>query len=48
MMRKLLFLIWMLFMLPLTSSAQVYACRGFIEDNYNFLLYLPDSYAGAA
>lgn len=41
---KRLFLILIWLVLPWTSSAQVFACRGFIEDNYNFLLYLPDNY----
>ena len=43
-MKKLFFLIMMLLVLPLTSSAQLMACRGFVEDNYDFLLYLPESY----
>ena len=46
-MRKVLLMIWLLFLLPLTSSAQLMACRGFIEDNYDFLLYLPESYQRA-
>ena len=46
-MKKLLFLILMLFMLPLTSKAQLMACRGFIEDGYDFWLYLPDNYEKA-
>ena len=43
-MRKLLFVIVMLFMLPLTTRAQVMACRDFVEDCYDFWLYLPDNY----
>ena len=44
-MKKLLFLILMLLMLPLTSLAQqLMACRGFIEDCYDFWLYLPENY----
>ena len=43
-MKKLLFAILLLFMLPLTSSAQLMPCRGFIEDGYDFWLYLPDNY----
>ncbi|MBO6023746.1 MAG: LysM peptidoglycan-binding domain-containing protein [Bacteroidales bacterium] len=47
-MRKLLFFILMLFMLPLTLRAQqLMACRGFVEDNYDFWLYLPDNYEKA-
>lgn len=46
-MKKLLFLTLMLFMLPLTSSAQLMACRGFVEDCYDFWLYLPDNYKEA-
>ena len=46
-MKKLLFLALMLFMLPLTSSAQLMACRGFVEDGYDFWLYLPDNYKEA-
>ena len=46
-MKKLLFLILMLFTLPLTSKAQLMACRGFIEDGYDFWLYLPDNYEKA-
>ena len=46
-MKKLIFLILMLFMLPLTSKAQLMACRGFVEDSYDFWLYLPDKYVKA-
>jgi dienelactone hydrolase len=46
-MKKLLFLIWMLIQLPLVSSAQLMACRGFVEEGYDFWLYLPDSYEKA-
>ena len=46
-MKKLLFLTLMLFMLPLTSSAQLMACRGFVEEGYDFWLYLPDGYKDA-
>ena len=46
-MKKLLFLTFMLFMLPLTSSAQLMACRGFVEGGYDFWLYLPDNYKEA-
>ncbi len=46
-MKTLLFLILMLFMLPLTTSAQLLACRGFVEEGYDFWLYLPDSYEKA-
>lgn len=46
-MRKLLFLNLMLLFLPLTSSAQLMACRDFIEDGYDFWLYLPDNYKTA-
>jgi dienelactone hydrolase len=46
-MKKLLFLILMLFMLPLTTSAQLMACRGFVEEGYDFWLYLPDNYKEA-
>jgi poly(3-hydroxybutyrate) depolymerase len=46
-MKKLLFLTLMLFMLPLTSSAQLMACRGFVEEGYDFWLYLPDNYKEA-
>ncbi len=46
-MKKLLFLIMMLLVLPLTSLAQLMACRGFVEDGYDFWLYLPDSYEKA-
>ena len=37
----------MLFMLPLSSLAQLMACRGFVEEGYDFWLYLPDSYEKA-
>ena len=44
-MKKLLFLILMLLALPLTSRAQqLMACRGFVEDCYDFWLYLPENY----
>ena len=43
-MKKLLFVIVLLFMLPLTTRAQLMACRGFVEDCYDFWLYLPDNY----
>lgn len=46
-MKKLLFTILMLLMLPLTSMAQIMACRGFVEGGYDFWLYLPDSYEKA-
>lgn len=46
-MKKLFFLIVMLIQLPLTSSAQLMACRGFVEEAYDFWLYLPDSYEKA-
>ncbi len=46
-MKKLLFLILMLMMLPLTSMAQIMACRGFVEEGYDFWLYLPDNYEKA-
>lgn len=46
-MKKLLFLMLVLFLLPLTSKAQLMACRGFVEDNYDFWLYLPDNYEKA-
>ena len=46
-MKKLLFLTLMLLMLPLTSSAQLMACRGFVENGYDFWLYLPDNYKEA-
>ena len=46
-MKKLLFLTLMLLMLPLTSSAQLMACRSFVEDCYDFWLYLPDNYKEA-
>jgi poly(3-hydroxybutyrate) depolymerase len=46
-MKKLLFLTLMLLMLPLTSSAQLMACRGFVEEGYDFWLYLPDNYKEA-
>ena len=46
-MKKLLFLTFILFMLPLTSSAQLMACRGFVEEGYDFWLYLPDNYKEA-
>ena len=45
-MRKLAFLL-LLFLLPSTMSAQLMACRGFVEDGYDFWLYLPDSYEKA-
>ncbi|MBR4390815.1 MAG: LysM peptidoglycan-binding domain-containing protein [Bacteroidales bacterium] len=44
-MRKLLFLL--LLFLPLSSSAQLMACRDFVEDGYDFWLYLPDKYEKA-
>lgn len=46
-MKKLFFTILMLMMLPLTSMAQIMACRGFVEGGYDFWLYLPDSYEKA-
>ena len=46
-MKKLSSLIFMLLMLPLTTLAQVMACRGFVEEGYDFWLYLPDSYEKA-
>lgn len=46
-MKKLLFLFLMLHMLPLVSTAQLMACRGFVEDGYDFWLYLPDNYEKA-
>ena len=46
-MKKLLFLTFILLILPLTSSAQLMACRGFVEDGYDFWLYLPDNYKEA-
>ena len=42
-MKKIMFQI-VLLLLPLVSPAQLLACHDFIEDNYDFLLYLPDSY----
>lgn len=33
--------------MPLVSSAQLMACRGFVEEGYDFWLYLPDSYEKA-
>lgn len=44
-MRKMLFLL--LLLLPLTSMAQLMACRDFVEEGYDFWLYLPDSYEKA-
>ena len=46
-MKKLLFLTFILLILPLTSSAQLMACHGFVEDGYDFWLYLPDNYKEA-
>lgn len=46
-MKRLLILILMLLVRPLTTSAQLMACRGFVEDSYNFWLYLPDTYEKA-
>ena len=46
-MKKLLFLTFILLILPLTSSAQLMACRGFVEGGYDFWLYLPDNYKEA-
>ena len=46
-MKKLLFLTLMLLMLPLISLAQLMACRGFVEEGYDFWLYLPDNYKEA-
>lgn len=46
-MKRLFFFIMMWLLVPLTSSAQLMACHDFIEDNYDFLLYLPDSYEKA-
>ncbi len=43
-MRKPFFLILLLLLLPLTSIAQLMACRGFVEEGYDFWLYLPPSY----
>ena len=43
-MRKLFFTLLLLTLLPLTSRAQLMACRGFVEDCYDFWLYLPDNY----
>ena len=40
-------MIWMLIQMPLVSSAQLMACRGFVEEGYDFWLYLPDSYEKA-
>ena len=37
----------MLIQMPLVSSAQLMACRGFVEEGYDFWLYLPDSYEKA-
>lgn len=46
-MKRLLILILMLLVRPLTTSAQLMACRGFVEDSYNFWLYLPETYEKA-
>ncbi len=46
-MKRLLVLILMLLVKPLTTSAQLMACRGFVEDSYNFWLYLPETYEKA-
>ena len=46
-MKRLLILILMLLVKPLTTSAQLMACRGFVEDSYNFWLYLPETYEKA-
>jgi acetyl esterase/lipase len=46
-MKKLLFLILTMLMLPLTSMAQLMACRDFVEGGYDFWLYLPDNYEEA-
>ena len=46
-MKKPLFVIILFFMLPLTTMAQLMACRGFVEDCYDFWLYLPDNYKEA-
>ena len=46
-MKRAFILIMMLIVLPLTSSAQLMACRGFVEDSYNFWLYLPETYEKA-
>ena len=43
-MRKLLFLVLLIMLLPLTSMAQLMACRGFVEEGYDFWLYLPKNY----
>ena len=43
-MKKVFFLIWMMLVLSLASKAQLLACRGFVEDGYDFWLYLPDTY----
>ena len=45
-MRKLYFFV-LLLLLPMTSMAQLMACRGFIEGGYDFWLYLPDNYKTA-
>jgi dienelactone hydrolase len=44
---KKLFLILMLIQMSLPSLAQLMACRGFVEEGYDFWLYLPDSYEKA-
>ena len=46
-MKRAFILIMMLIVLPLTSSAQLMACRGFVEDSYKFWLYLPETYEKA-
>ena len=47
-MKKLFFAFLLLTLLPLTSKAQLMPCRGFVEDCYDFWLYLPDNYEEAA
>ncbi len=46
-MKRAFILILMLLVRPLTTSAQLMACRGFVEDSYNFWLYLPETYEKA-
>ena len=43
-MKKLFFTLLLLTLLPLMSRAQLMPCRGFVEDCYDFWLYLPDNY----
>lgn len=43
-MRKTLILLLLSFIIPMTASAQLIACRDSIKGGYNFWIYIPDDY----